>query len=65
MIYILYLSRLLGINSSFVFQPSGSSKQPKKKWGKNKKAEGRTIIIEIAEDGEPIAPANAKTKLVN
>jgi len=48
-----------------VFQPSGSSSRPQKNRGKNKKLEGRITITEIAEDGEPIAPANAKTKLVN
>nr|TKW22537.1 hypothetical protein SEVIR_4G235100v2 [Setaria viridis] len=44
--------------------PSESSSRPKRKRGK-KKLEGRIIITEIVEDGEPIAPHNAKTKLVN
>nr|TKW32558.1 hypothetical protein SEVIR_2G175300v2 [Setaria viridis] len=46
-------------------EPSGSSSRPKWKRGKKKKLEGRIIIMEIDEDGEPIAPHNAKTKLVN
>ena len=44
-------------------QPSTSKR--KRTRGSKKKLEGRHIIIEVAEDGEPLAPAVAKTKLVS
>ena len=47
------------------FQPSESSQQPKRmKRGPTKKLEGRYIIIEVAPDGEPIAPEAAAKKYV-
>ncbi|XP_014661123.1 pollen-specific leucine-rich repeat extensin-like protein 4 [Setaria italica] len=44
--------------------PSGLSR-PKRKRGPNKKLEGRIIITELNEEGEPTTPDNTKTKLVN
>nr|TKV94916.1 hypothetical protein SEVIR_9G327400v2 [Setaria viridis] len=37
----------------------------KPKRGPKKKLEGRIVIMELNEEGEPTAPDNAKTKLVN